>query len=122
MLGRILERGINFREFCLERGVNLESRVAHTHPKNTQVPPPRFSGLSVSFVISLILVLQLTQLKNCSIDRNVLIMWRQFECLKVNAPRVFTGINKDDPKFDLFASKAEQETRKRPHHKKTKKL
>ena len=26
----------------LERGANLESRAAHTHPKNTQVsPPPR---------------------------------------------------------------------------------
>ena len=24
----------------LERGANLESRAAHTHPKNTQVPPP----------------------------------------------------------------------------------
>ena len=23
-----------------ERGANLESRAAHTHPKNTQVPPP----------------------------------------------------------------------------------
>ena len=28
-------------EFFLERGANLESRVAHTHPRNTQVPPPR---------------------------------------------------------------------------------
>ena len=37
VLGRILERGINF---FLERGANLESRAAHTHPKNTQVPPP----------------------------------------------------------------------------------
>ena len=26
--------------FFLERGANLESRAAHTHPKNTQVPPP----------------------------------------------------------------------------------
>ena len=24
----------------LERGANLESRAVHTHPKNTQVPPP----------------------------------------------------------------------------------
>ena len=26
--------------FFVERGANLESRAAHTHPKNTQVPPP----------------------------------------------------------------------------------
>ena len=26
-------------EFFLERGANLESQAAHTHPKNTQVPP-----------------------------------------------------------------------------------
>ena len=26
----------------LERGVNLESQAAHTHPKNTQVPPLGF--------------------------------------------------------------------------------
>ena len=26
--------------FILERGANLESRAAHTHPKNTQVPAP----------------------------------------------------------------------------------
>ena len=37
---RFLERGINFRgNYFLERGANLESRAAHTHPKNTQVPP-----------------------------------------------------------------------------------
>ena len=54
VLGRILERGIKnwpisrtgyqFQgNFFLERGANLESRAAHTHPKNTQVnpPPPR---------------------------------------------------------------------------------
>ena len=41
-MGPFLERGINFRGiFLLERSANLESRVAHTHPKNTQVPPPR---------------------------------------------------------------------------------
>ena len=28
-------------EFFLERDANLESRAAHTRPKNTQVPPPR---------------------------------------------------------------------------------
>ena len=40
-MGPFLERGINFRGiFLLERSANLESRVAHTHPKNTQVPPP----------------------------------------------------------------------------------
>ena len=27
-------------KFFLEQGANLESRAAHTHPKNTQVPPP----------------------------------------------------------------------------------
>ena len=27
-------------KFFLERGANLKSRAAHTHPKNTQVPPP----------------------------------------------------------------------------------
>ena len=27
------------REQFLERGANLEARAAHTHPKNTQVPP-----------------------------------------------------------------------------------
>ena len=27
-------------EIFLERGANLESRAAHTHPKNTQVSPP----------------------------------------------------------------------------------
>ena len=27
-------------KLCLERCANLESRAAHTHPKNTQVPPP----------------------------------------------------------------------------------
>ena len=32
---------MSFRgNFFLELGANLESRVAHTHPKNTQVPPP----------------------------------------------------------------------------------
>ena len=51
VLARILERGIKnwpisrtgyqFQaNFFLERGANLESREAHTHPKNTQVPPP----------------------------------------------------------------------------------
>ena len=50
VLARILERGIKnwpisrtgyqFQgNFFLERGTNLESRAAHTHPKNTQVPP-----------------------------------------------------------------------------------
>ena len=50
VLGRILELGIKnwpiFRtgyqfqgNFFLERGANLESRAAHTHRKNTQVPP-----------------------------------------------------------------------------------
>ena len=34
--------GYQFEEkFFLERGASLESRAAHTHPKNTQVPPPR---------------------------------------------------------------------------------
>ena len=28
--------------FFLERGANLESRAAHTHPKNTQVHPRAF--------------------------------------------------------------------------------
>ena len=33
-------------EFFLERGANLESRAAHTHPKNTQVPPRKgFTGV-----------------------------------------------------------------------------
>ena len=47
-----LERGISFRvnsrtgyqfegKIFLERGANLESRAAHTHPKNTQVRLPR---------------------------------------------------------------------------------
>ena len=51
VLGRILERGIKnwpisrmgyqFQgKFFLDRGANLESRAAHTHPKNTQVLPP----------------------------------------------------------------------------------
>ena len=51
ILGRILERGIKnltisitgyqfYGKFFLERGANLESRAAHPHPKNTQVPPP----------------------------------------------------------------------------------
>ena len=35
-MGPFLERGINFREIFLERGANLESRAAHTHPKNTR--------------------------------------------------------------------------------------
>ena len=60
-MGPFLERGISFRansrtaykklahflngisvlgEIFLERGANFESRAAHTHPKNTQVPPP----------------------------------------------------------------------------------
>ena len=60
-MGPFLERGFSFRansrtgiknwpisrtgyqfqgNFFLERGANLESRAAHTHPKNTQVPPP----------------------------------------------------------------------------------
>ena len=35
--------------FFLERGANLESWVAHTHPKNTQVhPPPPSSAGGVS--------------------------------------------------------------------------
>ena len=49
-LALFLERGITFRansrtglsiwgNFFLERGVNLKSRAAHTHPKNTQVLP-----------------------------------------------------------------------------------
>ena len=43
--GPFLERGINFRgNYFLERGANLESRAAHTHPKNTQVPPPGLPG------------------------------------------------------------------------------
>ena len=51
VLGRILERsiknwpisrtGYQFQgKFFPERGANLESQAAHTHPKNTQVPPP----------------------------------------------------------------------------------
>ena len=39
----------------LERGTNLESRAAHTHPENTQVPPRAFSThkrTSVSSVAS----------------------------------------------------------------------
>ena len=33
--------GYQFKgNFFLERGANLESQAAHTHPKNTQVPPP----------------------------------------------------------------------------------
>ena len=51
VLGRILERdtknwpicrtGYQFQgKFFLERGANLESWAAHTHPKNTQGPPP----------------------------------------------------------------------------------
>ena len=37
----ISRKGYQFQgKFFLERGANLESRVAHTHPKNTQVPPP----------------------------------------------------------------------------------
>ena len=50
ILGRILERGIKnwpisrtvsiLGEIFLERGANLESRAAHTHQKNTQMPPP----------------------------------------------------------------------------------
>ena len=51
VLGRILERGIKnwpisrtgyqfWGKFFIERGANLESRAAITHPKNTQVPPP----------------------------------------------------------------------------------
>ena len=51
VLGRILERGIKnwpisrmgcqfYGNLFLERGANLESRAAHTHPKNTEVPPP----------------------------------------------------------------------------------
>ena len=60
-MGPFLERGFSFRatsrtgiknwpisrtgyqfqgNLFLERGTNLESRVAHTHPKNTQAPPP----------------------------------------------------------------------------------
>ena len=40
-MGPFLERRINFRgKFFLKRGANLESRAAHIHPKNTQVPPP----------------------------------------------------------------------------------
>ena len=43
-------------KFFLERGANLESRAAHNHPKNTQVPPapgldatiPRFDFFSSS--------------------------------------------------------------------------
>ena len=59
-MGPFLERGFSFRansrtgtknwpisrtgyqfqgNFVLEQGANLESRAAHTHPKNTQVPP-----------------------------------------------------------------------------------
>ena len=49
--GRILEWGIKIwpisragyqfqGKLFLERGANLQSRAAHTHPKNTQVPPP----------------------------------------------------------------------------------
>ena len=50
-MGPFLERGFSFRansrtgyqfqgNFFLERGANLESRTANTHPKNTQVPSP----------------------------------------------------------------------------------
>ena len=64
-MGPFLERGFSFRatsrtgiknwpisrtgyqfqgNFFLEQGTNLESRAAHTHPKNTQAPPPRGGG------------------------------------------------------------------------------
>ena len=37
----ISRTGFQFQgTFFLERGTNLESWAAHTHPKNTQVPPP----------------------------------------------------------------------------------
>ena len=36
----IFEHGVVILgEIFLERGANLESQAAHTHPKNTQVPP-----------------------------------------------------------------------------------
>ena len=38
-IGPFLKQGFNFRGISfLERGANLESRAAHTNPKNTQVP------------------------------------------------------------------------------------
>ena len=66
-IGPFLERGISFRansrtgykklahfkkgvsivrEIFFERGGNLESRAAHTHPKNAQVPPRALSTIS----------------------------------------------------------------------------
>ena len=40
-IGPFLERVSILGEIFLERGANLESQAAHTHPKNnTQVPPP----------------------------------------------------------------------------------
>ena len=64
VLGRILERGIKnwpisktgyqfWGKFVLERGANLESRAAHTHQKNTQVPPPPgHLGMSLALAIN----------------------------------------------------------------------
>ena len=60
-IGPFLERGISFRansrtgyqfkgKFFLERGANLESRAAHTHPKNIHVPPPPGGGPHAIFV------------------------------------------------------------------------
>ena len=60
VLGRILEQGIKnwpisrtgyqfLGKFFLKRGANLESRAAHIHPKNTQVPPRGYSYLSMVF-------------------------------------------------------------------------
>ena len=57
VLGRILERGIKnwsisrtgyqfYGNFFLQRGANFES-PPHTHPKNTQVPPPGSNDHSV---------------------------------------------------------------------------
>ena len=68
VLGRILERGIKnwpisrtgyqfWGKFFIERGANLESRAALTHPKNTQGPPPPPPGAIVSVRINEVSVL-----------------------------------------------------------------
>ena len=67
-MGPSLEQGINFRAFFLERGANLESQAAHTHPKKypctphgLRFPPPPptlmdlwFAQLMTSIIIDLI--------------------------------------------------------------------
>ena len=50
----ISRTGYQFQgKFFLERGANLESRAAHTHPKNTQVPP-RAETLNFEFPIEVL--------------------------------------------------------------------